>query len=136
MNSSYEQLLPPITETNRPYWDGLSAGELKLQSCADCGSLRYPDAPCCPECLAVEYSWRPVSGKATLWSWIVMHQRYFEAFDELRPYLVAQVKLDEGVLMISSLVDPPEDLQIDVPLQVEFVASPSGRVIPKFRVVA
>jgi uncharacterized OB-fold protein len=135
MNSSYERLLPPITSTNQPYWDGLAIGELRLQSCQTCGTVRYPDAPCCPECLAPEYTWKPVSGRAKLWSWIVMHQRYFDAFDSLRPYLVVHVKLEEGAFMVSSLIDPPDKLEIDLPLQVDFVESPAGRIIPKFRVV-
>ncbi|MDR2567283.1 MAG: OB-fold domain-containing protein [Bifidobacteriaceae bacterium] len=136
MNDSYARLLPPVTDTNRQYWDGLAQGELRLQQCDACGAMRYPDAPCCPECLCDAHTWKPVSGRATLWSWIIMHQRYFEAFDELRPYLVVQIKLEEGPLMVSSLIDPPDQLEVDAPLKVEFVKSPADRIIPKFRVVS
>jgi uncharacterized OB-fold protein len=136
MDESYTKLLPEITDVNRTYWDGLNQGELRLQSCAKCDTLRYPDAPLCPNCLADEHIWKALSGRATLWSWIIMHQRYFDAFDALRPYLVAYVKLAEGPFMVSALVDPPDKLKVDMPLQVEFVPSPDGRIIPKFRVVS
>lgn len=134
MNDAYARLLPPITDINRQFWEGCAAGELRLQCCSKCGHRRYPDGPVCPRCLAEESTWQPVSGKATLWSWVVMHQRYFEAFEDKLPYLIAFVKLEEGVFMMSSLVDPPEKLAIDLPLQVEFIETPADRIIPAFRV--
>lgn len=132
--NAYALLLPEITEENRPYWDGCDNGELRLQVCDDCGTRRFPDSPVCPACLSNGYSWHPVSGRGTLWSFIVMHQRYFEAFADELPYLVAYVHLDEGPFMMSTLVEPPADLRVNDRLEVVF-AKATGRGIPKFRVV-
>ncbi|MCO5066356.1 MAG: OB-fold domain-containing protein [Rhizobiaceae bacterium] len=135
MTDAYARLLPPITDANRGFWEGCAKGELRLQCCGKCKHLRYPDSPVCPRCLADESTWQVVSGDATLWSWVVMHQRYFEAFEKKLPYLVAFVKLEEGVFMTSTLVDPPDALKIDLPLRLEFIQTPAERVIPAFRVV-
>src|SRR5690242_15441732 len=101
--AEYEALLPAITEENRPYWDGLEAGELRLQTCVKCGTRRFPDSPVCPSCLADESRWEAVSGRGRIWSWITMHQRYFAAFEDELPYTVIFVELDEGPRMMSAL---------------------------------
>ena len=132
----YAKLLPEITSANQPFWDGCAAGQLRLQTCDQCGKRRFPDSPVCPRCLSSQFSWQPVSGAGTLWSWLRMHQRYFPAFDDEVPYLVAYIKLAEGNFMVSTLVEEPPQLMIDQPVQAVFVPSASGRVIAKFRVVA
>ncbi|MFI0480250.1 Zn-ribbon domain-containing OB-fold protein [Actinomadura sp. 9N215] len=129
----YERLLPEITPENRPYWDGLAANELRLQRCDACGEYRFPDSEVCPRCLSASFSWRAVSGKGRLWSWIKMHQRYLSAFDGVRPYLVAYIKLDEGPPVISTLVDvAPDELAFDLPVRAVFEPGFSDRTILKF----
>lgn len=132
---AYQNLLPAITEANRPFWDGCRAGELRLQSCNACGTLRYPESYVCPKCLSAEYTWKATSGRGRLWSWIVMHQRYFPAFADELPYNVAFVHLDEGPHIMSSLVELPEGLRVDEPVEAVFVPMPGDRVIPRFRVL-
>ena len=57
--------------------------------------------------------WARRCGRAALITaiWIVMHQRYFAAYADKAPYLVAYVKLAEGPFMITTVADPPEDLR-------------------------
>ncbi len=130
----YATLLPEITSVNQPFWDGCAAGELRLQQCDQCGAHRFPDGPVCPRCLAGAFHWQRVSGTGTLWSWLRMHQRYFPAFADEVPYLVAYIKLAEGPFMVAALAEEPERLEVDMPVEAVFVPSPSGRVIAKFRV--
>jgi uncharacterized OB-fold protein len=132
---AHAALLPKITETNQPFWDGCAEGELRLQTCTSCGRHRFPDAPVCPNCLSPHYSWKLVSGRGVLWSWIVMHQNYLPAFADDLPYLVAFVRLDEGPYLISTLVDPPEDLRCDQSVEVVFDRI-GERALPKFRLIA
>lgn len=130
------KIMPPVTDANRPYWEGTLVGELRLQTCDDCQTTRFPEAPACPRCLSESATWRVASGRATLWSWIIMHQNYIAAFADELPYLVAFVQLEEGPSMYSALVDPPDDLCCDMPLEVVFDQVSQERVVPKFRVVA
>ena len=128
------KIMPPVTDANRPFWEGTLAGELRLQVCDSCGLARYPEAPVCPRCLAEQATWTAASGRARLWSWIVMHQNYIAAFADELPYLVAFVQLDEGPFMYSAIVDPPAELRCDMPLEVVFDILSAERAIPKFRV--
>jgi uncharacterized protein len=132
---TYPPLLPEVTEINGPYWEGCRAGELRLQVCGACGTHRFPDSFVCPSCLSDRYTWQKASGRGTLWSWIVMHQRYFPAFADELPYNVAFVRLEEGPHLIASLVEVPDGPWIDQAVEAVFVPVPGGRVIPRFRVV-
>jgi uncharacterized protein len=42
------------------FWDSLRRGELSVQRCADCGTLRFPLSPNCHECLSGEYTWEAI----------------------------------------------------------------------------
>ena len=130
------KIMPPVTDANRPYWEGTLSGELRLQICDHCQMPRFPEAPACPRCLGENATWRAVSGRATLWSWIVMHQNYIAAFADELPYLVAFVQLEEGPFMYATLVEPPPQLRCDLPLEVVFEGLSPERAVPKFRVVA
>ncbi|OLT12174.1 hypothetical protein BJF78_24910 [Pseudonocardia sp. CNS-139] len=129
---AFERLLPEVTDVNRGYWDGLAARELRLQKCAHDGAVRFPASPVCPGCLSPDSAWTAMSGRATLWSWIVMHQRYFDAFADERPYLVAFVRLAEGPFMVSTVVADPAALRVDLPLELEF-REIGDHLVPCFR---
>ncbi|PZG36817.1 hypothetical protein C1I98_26240 [Spongiactinospora gelatinilytica] len=131
---AYARLLPDITAANKPFWDGCAAGELRLQTCTECDTHRFPDGPTCPNCLSRSHTWQTVSGTGTLWSWFTMHQKYFPAFADEIPYLVAYIKLSEGPFMISSLVDPPAELELDQPVRAVFGPDATGRPIVRFTV--
>jgi uncharacterized OB-fold protein len=131
----YVKMLPEITKANRPFWDGCAAGELRLQTCKKCGFHRYPDSDLCPRCLSHDSEWLKVSGKGRVWSWVIMHQKYFDAFADELPYAVLLVELEEGPRIMSGLVGDPNELQIDRMVEVTFVTVAEQRVIPKFRMV-
>jgi uncharacterized OB-fold protein len=128
-------LSPEVTATSQGFWEGTKKGELRLLTCGACGTRRFPETPVCPKCLAEEATWEPVSGRGRLWSWIVMHQKAFPSYLDQIPYLVAFIELDEGHFMISTIVDPPADIQCDLPVQVEFLQLDDERSAPVFRVV-
>jgi uncharacterized OB-fold protein len=127
-------LLPEIDDRNRAFWDGCRDGELRLQRCDTDGTFRYPYSPVCPACLSPHYSWATVSGEATLWSWVVLHQKYFAAVADRVPYLVSFVQLREGPFMISSLSGDVTQLRCGQPLTVGFEAIDNERSIPVFAV--
>lgn len=128
------QMLPPITDANRGFWEGTVSGELRLQY-GESGVAQFPEYPVDRITLDDKLEWRPASGRATLWSWIVMHQQYFPAFADEKPYLVAFVQLEEGPFMMSTIVNPPEHLECGLQLEVCFEKLSEDRVIPKFKVV-
>jgi uncharacterized OB-fold protein len=110
---------PARTALNDGYLDGLQAGELRVQRCADCGEYRFPPSRYCPRCLSPDWAWTAVSGRGTLWSWIRMHKRYMPGFEP--PYAVCLVVLEEGPRMIAGAVaDAVGQLACDLPVKAYF----------------
>ena len=118
--SDYVKPLPPITNLNRPYWDGLRSGVLRMQQCSVCGRIWYPPAPVCPYCWSDEHEWTALSGRGTVSSWVVFHQPYLRGYDDDVPYNVAEVTLEEGPRLLTNLVNIAND-DIEMGLSVEIV---------------
>lgn len=113
-------------------------GEFTIQKCDDDGAVWYPPSQFCPKCLGTSYTWSPVSGKAKLWSWVSIHQPYIKAFTDEIPYLVAYVQLEEGPMLMSTIIDAdPSELAInaDLTLSLElFGENETARWMPVFQV--
>jgi hypothetical protein len=124
----------PDTEDpeTKPFWDAAREGQLVVQRCTDCGHLRFPPHPGCPECHGLASAWKAVSGGASLWSFVVVHGPTLPAFQDRVPFPVAVVTLDEAphLRMVGNLVSAPQAainsldparLEIGMPLSVTFL---------------
>ncbi len=132
----YAKPLPRITGLSREYWEGAKEHELRLLNCNACGKIWFPPSHRCPNCLSTDIAWKPASGRGKVWSWIVMWQRYFPAFEPDLPYNVAYVELDEGPKLMTNLVDvASEDIRCDMPVEVVFDEVTDEISLPKFRPV-
>jgi uncharacterized OB-fold protein len=100
----FGDLFPGTTDLSAPFWEGLAAGEVRLQKCGQCGTHQYPPESFCYECGAPELSWVSVTGEGTVYSFIVVHQLYHQAFKDFLPYTVAIVQMDEGPRMLSAML--------------------------------
>src|SRR5437868_5615602 len=112
------------------FWEGVKKGQLLIQQCADCGALRQPPGPMCPQCQSVRSQAKAASGFGTLIAWIVSQH---PTQPDAQPRIVVLIDLEEGVRMVSNLcnVDLAE-LNEGMPLQVFF---PVGGELPHFRPV-
>ncbi len=108
----FGELLPEITPLNAPFWEGLTAGEVRLQQCQGCGVHQYPPESFCYACGATELAWEKVRGEGTVYSFIVVHQGYHKAFKDFLPYTVAIVQLDEGPRMLSAMLGLEKPIEI------------------------
>ncbi len=102
------ELLPAVTADTAPFYDGLAAGELRLQECAGCGRLRFPIAPVCPWCGVAEHRWQAVPGSGRVHSWVRYQRAFVPAFADLVPYVVVTVALDAGPRMTGRLIGATE----------------------------
>lgn len=100
---------PDLEGPSAPFWAGVASGRLMLQRCSGCDELRYPVNAICPRCLESEHEWDEVSGEGEVFSTIVFHQVYSEAFRGEVPYNVSVVQLDDGPRMMSNVVDVAPD---------------------------
>jgi uncharacterized OB-fold protein len=106
-----EGLLVPIPDDeSEGFWEGTAAGELRVQACGACGILRFPPRAMCPHCQSTERHWRAVSGRGSIWSFVVAYPPLLPAYAALAPYAVIVVTLEEGpaLRMVGNLVSRPD----------------------------
>ena len=123
---------PKATPETKHFWDGVQAGELRLQKCNKCSKTYFPPRPFCPGCGHREVTVFKASGKGTLYSYVI-HHRPVPGFTP--PYSIAVVELEEGPRMMTNIVDcpqTPEALQLDMPLTVTFAAQNDDISLPFF----
>ncbi|HLJ04074.1 MAG TPA: OB-fold domain-containing protein [Solirubrobacteraceae bacterium] len=133
--------VPVPDAASAPFFAGALAGRLMLLRCPDCGTFQSPTAylgvpvrPRCLRCFAAPLEWAASSGQATLYSFVVMHQLYDEAFAAEIPYNIAVVETEEGVRLTSQVVDCARgELEIGMELEVVFEQLGDDVAIPKFR---
>ncbi|MFD7028285.1 Zn-ribbon domain-containing OB-fold protein [Streptomyces sp. NPDC059917] len=121
--------LPEVDDFTRPYWDAAADGRLLLRRCADCGRVHHYPREFCPHCWAGEdrVAWEPASGRATLYTWSVVHRNDLPPFGARVPYVAAVVDLAEGPRMMTEVVDCAADaLRVGMPLEVAFRVEGEG----------
>lgn len=129
-----EKPLPGINEDSAPYWEGTQHGELRVQCCLDCGHLRFPPAILCPKCLSEMARWRRLSGRGTVYTFIIVHRPQYPAFLDDVPYNVAIIELEEGIRMHTNIVEcAAEDLRIGMAVEAVFEKINDDVTLPKFR---
>jgi uncharacterized protein len=125
---------PLATGVSEPYWEGAARGELMLQRSVGTGQYVFYPRAVSPFGIDDRLEWVRASGRATLASYVIS-ERPARGFDP--PYVIAVVQLEEGPRMLSTVVgvDPtPENLVLDMPLQVEFETR-DETTVPVFRPV-
>lgn len=124
----------PLPET-QPYWDAAASGRLAMQRCADCRNCYFPPAPVCPRCTSRNVAWEDMSGRATLYSYVITATPW-PLWEMTPPFSVATIALEEGPRLLSTVVDceqSPVVLTIDMPLVATWRAFGDGPKLLCFR---
>ncbi|MCK2212861.1 OB-fold domain-containing protein [Actinomadura sp. ATCC 31491] len=122
-------LRPAVNQDTAFFWEGARQGELRVQSCADCGLLRHPPGPLCPQCRSANRSYVLASGLGTLYSYVVHHRPPVPG--RQTPFVVAVVELPEGVRVVGNVVDCPiEEVRVGMPLRVTYRPMDDDLVLP------
>lgn len=130
--------IPEPTPLTKPFFDACAAGTLQIQRCADCDTWVFYPRNLCPACFGMNLEWQPVSGRGTVYSFILCHVPGPGFSKDECPYVSAIVELEEGVRLHTNLVgvDPtPDAVRIGLPVQVEFERLRDDVAIPLFRPV-
>lgn len=97
--------VPRVDASNAAYWMAAHDGQLMLAECDACGKLHHPPQAVCPFCWNAKCSQKYASGYGTLNSFTVVHQNGDPTFAHLVPYVLAYVDLQEGLSMITNIVN-------------------------------
>ena len=131
---AYKKPLPKIDEESKGFWEACRRHEFALQRCRNCGELRYYPRAVCPECMSGEVEWIVASGRGEVYTFTATHQNQMPGFREDLPYVLAYVKLDEGLLVLTNVVECPVDrVRIGMPVEVVFEDVNDEIAIPRFR---
>jgi len=139
MTQAYKKPIPSPQAESDQYWEKAKQGELWLRKCNSCGNPYFYPRDISPCCFARDTEWVQASGKATLYTYGIVHRAPHPGFVDDVPFVTAIVELEEGPRMATNIVmdDPtPEKLQIGMPLEVVFEDISDTIALPKFKPAA
>ncbi|MFB6845956.1 Zn-ribbon domain-containing OB-fold protein [Streptomyces sp. NPDC056373] len=96
--------LPEPDAFTRTYWDAAAEGRLLIRRCGACGRAHHYPREFCPHCWSEDVTWETASGRATLYTWSVVHRNDLPPFSHRVPYVAAVVALAEGPRMMTEIV--------------------------------
>jgi len=107
---------------------------LRFQRCTACGTWRHIPREMCAACGSWQWEWATSSGRGKVFTWTVIARALHPAFQNETPYAPVVIEMDEGVRLLSQVVDcAPDQLRIGMPVEVVFDAVTSEITLPKFR---
>ena len=124
---------PDVEGEWKPFWDATARGELLIQVCTSCQARQFYPRAICTHC-GGEPKWLRASGYGTVYTFSVVRQNLVRPFKEMLPYVLAMVDLDEGVRMMTNLIDCDlRDVVIGLPVEVRMIEARPGFWVPYWR---
>ena len=118
---------PAVNAENKPFFDAAAQGRLVIKHCADCGEHHHYPRALCPFCFSGNTGWREAKGMGTIYSYSVLRRGVPQ------PYCIAYVTLEEGVTLLTNVVDCDLDaVRIGMRVRVLFRPSEGGAPVPMF----
>jgi uncharacterized OB-fold protein len=110
-----------------PFWASAENGILVLPSCDNCHRVHWHPRAFCPHCHSSRLSWCASPGLGEIHAYSVVRRPG-------RPYIFGYVRLDEGLILMTNIVDCAlERIRIGLPVSVTFSRTEQGRLAPFFR---
>jgi uncharacterized OB-fold protein len=126
MNAQRKIPAPQVTPETKRYWDAAAQGTLLVKKCLACGKVHHYPRSLCPYCFSDNTNWQEASGRGTIYSYSVMRRAPV-------PYAIAYVTLEEGVTMMTNIVDCDLDtIAIGQSVKVVYKPSDGGPPVPCF----
>lgn len=123
---------PGISRDTRFFWDGVDAGELRIQRCKKCATLHHPPRVRCHVCGNYDFDYKVASGRGTVYSFVEPCHPQLPSFDY--PYVVGLVELEEGTRLITNIVDvDAETVAVGMPVELVFRNPDPELALPMFR---
>ncbi|MGH8961634.1 MAG: Zn-ribbon domain-containing OB-fold protein [Jatrophihabitantaceae bacterium] len=126
--------LPPVDELTAPWWDATRARRLVLQHCTTCQAVQHYPRRLCTGCGAIDgLDWISAAGAGTVDTFTVVHRA--PAPEIAVPFVLARVRLAEGPVLLTHLVDVVGDEALfGAAVQVDWCPLTDGRNLPVFRI--
>ena len=132
--ADYKLPLPELEGLHKEFYDHCKNLTLHFQRCTDCSAWRHVPREMCAECGSWNWEWQPSSGRGRIFTWTVAARPMHPAFVDACPYAPVVVEMDEGVRLLSEVIDvSPDDLAIDMEVEVLYDEVTDEITLPKFR---
>jgi uncharacterized OB-fold protein len=121
---------------DRPHWEGLRAGEVRIQRCAPCGHWIWAPQPLCPRCHSFDLTWPAVEPDATVYSWTRTWQPFVPELSGHLPFVVVVAELPTaGGRRLLGVLRGGGDAEVHVgqPVRGEIDPAPSAGAWPVLR---
>lgn len=126
--------LPTVTQDSAQFWTSARERALQLQRCDQCGEFRYYPSPICHFCSSDAFTWTPVSGAGTIYSYTILERAKGNPFEGDVPIAIVLVALPEGPVLMSNLVDyDPAELAIGQRVTLDYADINDEITLPVFR---
>lgn len=126
--------LPPVNPETATFWQACNEGRLLVQRCTSCGYHQFYPRLVCTHCSSEALEWVEASGRGTVETFTVIRRAVSAEFEGDVPYVVALIKLEEGVRLMSNLVNcEPDAARIGLTVMVTFEQRSTEIAIPQFQ---
>lgn len=126
--------VPVINSWTLDFWNGAKQGKLMIQQCPQCHKHIFYPRMSCPFCFSDQLQWVQSSGQGKIYTYTVVRSNAPSAFIADMPFVIAVVRLEEGVQMLSNIVDcDPAAVYCEMPVQVVFEKLTEEFTLPKFK---
>jgi len=117
---------PHVDAATEFFWHAAREGQLYTRRCKSCGKLHWYPRALCPFCQG-DTEWSLLSGEGTIYSVSVTRKA------GPTPYAIAYVALDEGITMLTNIVDCDLDsLRIGQRVKACYKPAEGDALIPMF----
>lgn len=133
----YDKPLPEFRPETKPYWEASKNHELVIPRSKTTGEFFfYPRALSPGDDMTDDIEWVKSSGKAKVWAYSIHHMGPSKAYKGEPPYVVALIEMNEGVKMMTNIVDvDPKNVKIGMEVEVIFDDVTDEVTLPKFKPV-
>jgi uncharacterized OB-fold protein len=129
--------IPPVDPWAEPFWAGTRERRLMIQKCTSCKKPIFYPRLSCPSCFSERLEWVEASGRGTIYSYTLVRNNPPSRFLEDLPFVIAIVELEEGVRMMTNIVDCDlEVVRCEMPVEVTFERLTDEITLPKFKPLA
>jgi uncharacterized OB-fold protein len=112
---------------NQAFADATRDGKLLIGQCGGCGEKHFYPRRICPFCHGDKVDWVEASGRGTVYTYSVTRKA------GPIPFCIAYVKLAEGPVMLTNIVDCDLDaVRIGQDVKLVFKPAASGYRVPMF----
>jgi uncharacterized OB-fold protein len=132
--SEYKKPLPVVQPWSKPFWEAAKRHRLMIQTCNDCGLKIFYPRKYCPDCWSANLGWFEASGRGKVFSYSITMAGVEERFAEDLPFVLALVDLEEGIRMMTNIVEcKPDEVSIGMDVKVTFRDVTDEFSLPMFK---